>query len=151
MHNNLYVVGDEDQSIYRWRGADYRNLERFRRDFKGANVILLEQTTVQPRSFLDCAMAVINQTRTARAKSSLLKPGLANKLRLIVAEDDREEAQLVVTDIRDGIRMGRNPSEFCHHVSHQRAIAHSGRGFPPRGHQLSAGGRAALLRAQGSA
>lgn len=113
VHNNLYVVGDEDQSIYRWRGADYRNLERFRRDFKGANVILLEQNYRSTQIILDCAMAVINQNTNRTRKKLFTEARVGDKLRLIVAEDDREEAQLVVTDIRDGIRMGRNPSEFA--------------------------------------
>lgn len=113
VYNNLYVVGDEDQSIYRWRGADYRNLERFRRDFKGANVILLEQNYRSTQIILDCAMAVINQNTNRTRKKLFTEARVGDKLRLIVAEDDREEAQLVVTDIRDGIRMGRNPSEFA--------------------------------------
>lgn len=113
VHNNLYVVGDEDQSIYRWRGADYRNLERFRRDFKGANVILLEQNYRSTQIILDCAMAVINQNTNRTRKKLFTDASVGDKLRLIVAEDDREEAQLVVNDIRDGIRLGRNPSEFA--------------------------------------
>ena len=56
-------------------------------------------------------MAVINQTQ--RTQKLFTEARVGDKLRLIVAEDDREEAQLVVTDIRDGIRMGRNPSEFA--------------------------------------
>lgn len=112
-HNNLYVVGDEDQSIYRWRGADYRNLERFRRDFKGANVILLEQNYRSTQIILDCAMAVIDQNTNRTRKKLFTDASVGDKLRLIVAEDDREEAQLVVNDIRDGIRSGRNPSEYA--------------------------------------
>lgn len=113
VHNNLYVVGDEDQSIYRWRGADYRNLERFRRDFKGANVILLEQNYRSTQIILDCAMAVIDQNTNRTRKKLFTNASVGDKLRLIVAEDDREEAQLVVNDIRDGIRSGRNPSEYA--------------------------------------
>lgn len=113
VHNNLYVVGDEDQSIYRWRGADYRNLERFRRDFKGANVILLEQNYRSTQIILDCAMAVIDQNTNRTRKKLFTDASVGDKLRLIVAEDDREEAQLVVNDIRDGIRSGRNPSEYA--------------------------------------
>lgn len=113
VHNNLYVVGDEDQSIYRWRGADYRNLERFRRDYKNAEVILLEQNYRSTQIILDSAMSVINQNSNRTRKKLFSDAQTGDKLRLIIAEDDREEAQLVVTDIRDGIRSGRNPSEYA--------------------------------------
>ena len=112
-HGNLYVVGDEDQSIYRWRGADYRNLERFKKDFRNVEVILLEQNYRSTQIILDSAMSVINQNSNRTRKKLFTKGTTGDKLRLIIAEDDREEAQLVVTDIRDGIRSGRNPSEYA--------------------------------------
>ena len=113
VHGNLYVVGDEDQSIYRWRGADYRNLQRFRSDFKNAQVILLEENYRSTQIILDCAMAVINQNLNRTDKKLFTQAKTGEKIRLLVAEDDREEAQLVVNDIREGIRSGRNPSEFA--------------------------------------
>ena len=112
-HKNLYVVGDEDQSIYRWRGADYRNLDRFKNDFKNAEVILLEQNYRSTQTILDCAMSVIDQNLTRTRKKLFTEAQTGEKIRLIVAEDDREEAYLVVSDIRDAIRSGRNPSEFA--------------------------------------
>ena len=112
-HKNLYVVGDEDQSIYRWRGADYRNLDRFKSDFKNAEVILLEQNYRSTQTILDCAMGVIDQNSNRTRKKLFTKAQTGEKIRLVVAEDDREEAYLVVNDIRDAIRSGRNPSEFA--------------------------------------
>lgn len=112
-HKNLYVVGDEDQSIYRWRGADYRNLDRFKSDFKNAEVILLEQNYRSTQTILDCAMGVIDQNRNRTRKKLFTKAQMGDKIRLVVAEDDREEAYLIVNDIRDAIRSGRNPSEFA--------------------------------------
>ena len=112
-HKNLYVVGDEDQSIYRWRGADYRNLDRFKNDFKNAEVILLEQNYRSTQIILDCAMAVIDQNLNRTQKKLFTQAQTGEKIRLVVAEDDREEAYLVVNDIRNGIQSGSNPSEFA--------------------------------------
>ena len=113
VHKNLYVVGDEDQSIYRWRGADYRNLDRFKSDFPKAEVILLEQNYRSTQTILDCAMAVIDQNRNRTRKHLFTNAQPGEKIRLVVAEDDREEAYLVVSDIRNGIHAGINPSEFA--------------------------------------
>ncbi len=113
VHKNLYVVGDEDQSIYRWRGADYRNIERFKSDFKDAEVILLEQNYRSTQTILDSAVAVIDQNSNRTRKKLFTEAKTGERIRLIVAEDDREEAQLVVSDIRDGIRGKLNPSDFA--------------------------------------
>ncbi len=113
-HRNLYLVGDEDQSIYRWRGADYRNVQRFTTDFKPITTILLEQNYRSTQSILDGAMAVIsrNPHRTHKKLFTKLSPG--EKISLVVASDDREEADLVVTAIREGIKRQKiNPSDFA--------------------------------------
>lgn len=114
LHNNLYVVGDEDQSIYRWRGADYRNLNRFKKDFKDTQVFLLEQNYRSSQNILDSAMAVIdrNQNRTHKQLETVRERG--EKITMVVAEDDREEADTVVSAIRDGIRLrGQKPGNFA--------------------------------------
>jgi len=114
LHQNLYLVGDEDQSIYRWRGADYRNIERFKRDFKNAKVYLLEQNYRSTQTILDSAMAVIepNKNRTHKQLETVRSKG--EKITMIVAEDDRDEADSVVRAIRDGIITKRqNPSDFA--------------------------------------
>ena len=70
---NLFVVGDEDQAIYRWRGADYRNVRRFQQDYPDAQTILLEQNYRSTQVILDAAMAVIDRhpgrTRMTRWRS----------------------------------------------------------------------------------
>ena len=92
---NVCVVGDEDQSIYAWRGADYGNIFRFEQDFAGARVILLEQNYRSTQPILDVATAVIqnNQSRKGKVLWTDAKDGL--KARLYQAADARHEAQFV--------------------------------------------------------
>ena len=76
-HQNIFVVGDEDQSIYRWRGADYRNVLRFEEDYPKAQKILLEQNYRSTQTVLDAAAAVIdrNHHRTPKRLRSLPEQG----------------------------------------------------------------------------
>ncbi|MBX3011809.1 MAG: UvrD-helicase domain-containing protein [Caldilineaceae bacterium] len=67
-NRNLFVVGDEDQSIYRWRGADYQNVVRFRQHYPDATVILLEQNYRSTQTILDVANSVISNNRNRTAK-----------------------------------------------------------------------------------
>src|SRR5690606_27509819 len=73
IHNNLFVVGDEDQSIYRWRGADYRNVLRFEEDYGDFRKILLEENYRSTQNVLDTARAVIDQNRYRTPKALFTK------------------------------------------------------------------------------
>jgi DNA helicase-2/ATP-dependent DNA helicase PcrA len=113
-HKNLYVVGDEDQSIYRWRGADYRNIQRFEKDFPGYVKILLEHNYRSTQNILDAAVAVIdrNQNRTPKKLFTELKAG--EMVTLFEAMDDHEEAEHVVTAISRAIKLHKsNQSDFA--------------------------------------
>ena len=72
-HRNLYVVGDPDQSVYRWRGADYRNVRRFEQDYPNAQVMLLEENYRSTQLILDAAMAVIDR-HPGRTRKQLVHP-----------------------------------------------------------------------------
>ena len=98
-HNNIFAVGDADQSIYRWRGADYRNVLRFEQDYPDAQVILLEQNYRSTQQILDVAMAVIdsNPNRTPKRLFTERNEGL--KVILHETYDDRQEASFVVDTI----------------------------------------------------
>jgi DNA helicase II / ATP-dependent DNA helicase PcrA len=99
LHRNIYVVGDTDQSIYAWRGADYRNVLRFEEDYPDAQVILLEQNYRSTQSILDVAMAVIDQNPYRTPKNLFTERGFGEKISLHQTYDDREEAALVVDKI----------------------------------------------------
>lgn len=98
-HLNIFVVGDMDQSIYAWRGADYRNLLRFEKDFPEVQIILLEQNYRSTQSILDVAMAVINRSPQRVPKNLFTERGEGAKIILRETYDDREEAIHVVDTI----------------------------------------------------
>ncbi|MEJ5224818.1 MAG: UvrD-helicase domain-containing protein, partial [Anaerolineales bacterium] len=99
VHNNIFVVGDPDQSVYRWRGADYRNVQRFEQDFPGAQVILLEQNYRSRQTILDAAMAVIDKAPFRRKKKLFSDRGAGEKVIFYEALDDYGEASFVVDTI----------------------------------------------------
>ncbi len=99
VHNNIFCVGDPDQSIYRWRGADYRNVQRFEQDFPGAQVILLEQNYRSRQIILDAATAVIDQAQHRRRKQLFSDRGQGEKVTYYEALDDYGEAAFVVDTI----------------------------------------------------
>jgi len=113
-HGNLYVVGDVDQSIYRWRGADYRNVRRFESDFPEVKVVLLEQNYRSTQEILDAAMAVIRPNRNRTHKNLQSVRGAGQKLQFHEAYDDRSEAVYVVDSIATLVAAGRaDPGDFA--------------------------------------
>jgi DNA helicase II / ATP-dependent DNA helicase PcrA len=101
-HGNLFAVGDEDQSIYRWRGADYRNVLRFEEDYPAVHKILLEQNYRSTQNVLDAAQSVIdkNRYRTRKSLKSMPERGAGEKISLYEAVDDYGEAAFVVDTIQ---------------------------------------------------
>jgi DNA helicase-2/ATP-dependent DNA helicase PcrA len=101
---NVFCVGDEDQSIYRWRGADFRNVQRFRDQYPDAMVILLEQNYRSTQTILDAAQQVIarNVHRTPKKLFTQLGGGVPITLHEAYNEDD--EAQFVIDTISTMIR-----------------------------------------------
>jgi len=101
---NVFCVGDEDQSIYRWRGADFRNVQRFRDQYPDAMVILLEQNYRSTQTILDAAQQVISRNvhRTPKKLFTQLGGGVPITLHEAYNEDD--EAQFVIDTISTMIR-----------------------------------------------
>ncbi|HZM25189.1 MAG TPA: UvrD-helicase domain-containing protein [Anaerolineales bacterium] len=98
-NRNIFVVGDPDQSIYAWRGADWRNLQRFEQDFPDAQIVLLEQNYRSHQNILDAAMGVINRARNRRHKQLFTERGKGEKIFFYEAPDDYAEAAFVVDGI----------------------------------------------------
>jgi DNA helicase-2/ATP-dependent DNA helicase PcrA len=113
-HGNLFVVGDADQSIYRWRGADYRNVLRFEDDFPQSQVILLEQNYRSTQKILDVAMAVIDRNPQRTRKQLFTERGAGDKAVFFEAYDDRVEASFVVDTIASLVARKRaGPGDFA--------------------------------------
>ena len=98
-HRNLAVVGDDDQSIYRFRGADIRNILEFERDFPDAEVIKLEQNYRSTQTILNAANSVIANNRSRKAKSLWSELGEGDPVHVRELEDEHAEARFVVSEI----------------------------------------------------
>jgi len=98
-HHNLCVVGDEDQSIYSWRGADIENILSFERDYPETHVIRLEQNYRSTQLILDAATAVVSNNRARKGKTLWTKRGKGHHVGLYEAEDAEEEADFVAGEV----------------------------------------------------
>jgi len=96
---NLCVVGDEDQSIYRFRGADITNIRNFRRDYPKATTIFLEQNYRSTQPILEAAMGVIKDNPERTEKQLHAVNGTGTKVQVQELYDERQEAQFLVTEI----------------------------------------------------
>ena len=103
---NLCVVGDDDQSIYGWRGADIRNILDFEKDFPDATVIKLEQNYRSTANILDAANQVIAHNAGRKEKALWTEAGEGESIKLFAAGDEREEAAWVADRIRQLSRNG---------------------------------------------
>jgi DNA helicase-2/ATP-dependent DNA helicase PcrA len=113
-HRNLFVVGDTDQSIYRWRGADYRNVLRFEEDYPDAQVILLEQNYRSTQTILDAAMAVIDPNPFRTHKELFTERGAGEKIVLQEVYNGQEEGAYIVNTIAGLVTAeGRQPGNFA--------------------------------------
>jgi len=100
VHRNLFAVGDEDQSIYRFRGADWRNVFRFREDFPDAKIILLEKNYRSTQNILDAARSIISHNPHRTPKMLYTERGRGLPLILYEAYDEADEGEFVVREIK---------------------------------------------------
>ena len=103
-----YVVGDDDQSIYRWRGARVENLQQYRKDFHGVQLHRLEQNYRSTGNILDAANAIIGHNSGRIGKKLWTSEGKGTPIRLFRAYNERDEAEFVVGRIREWVARGGN-------------------------------------------
>ncbi|HWI45070.1 MAG TPA: 3'-5' exonuclease, partial [Rubrobacter sp.] len=111
-HRNLCVVGDDDQSVYSWRGADIRNILDFERDYPEAKVVKLEQNYRSTQTILDAANAVVANNASRKAKALWTAGGEGERIRVFAASDEYAEARFVVSEVEGLIEGGASPREI---------------------------------------
>ncbi len=105
-YGNICVVGDPDQSIYSWRGADLNNILSFEMDYPGAKVVRLEQNYRSTETILNAANAVISKNESRYQKNLWSDLGEGDKIRFFTANNDREETWFVVEQLRQHLQSG---------------------------------------------
>ena len=106
-----FVVGDDDQSIYGWRGAQVENLHRYQQHFPGTEVIRLEQNYRSTSTILDAANAIITNNSGRLGKSLWTEGGAGDPIKLYTAFNERDEADFVVNRISDYVAQGHARAE----------------------------------------
>lgn len=103
IHKNIAVVGDDWQSIYSWRGADFRNILKFEKDYPGCTVIKLEQNYRSTKNILEGAHKVISHNRQRSEKKLWTATGEGSPISVITAGSERHEAQLIARRIKSAV------------------------------------------------
>jgi DNA helicase-2/ATP-dependent DNA helicase PcrA len=112
-HKNLCVVGDDDQSIYRWRGADVRNIRGFRHDYPDATIVKLEQNYRSSKRIVSAALGVISRSHEREPKELWTANDDGVPIHIVAAKDERDEAAFVVEAIRRARAEGVDPKEIA--------------------------------------
>ena len=112
-HKNICVVGDDDQSIYGWRGADINNILNFEEDFAGCKVIKLEQNYRSTSIVLEAAHEVIRKIGGRKAKKLFTDRIGGDIITLMLCGDDRDEAEAVARRIKTGLTFDKSPKDFA--------------------------------------
>lgn len=110
---NLCVVGDDDQSIYKWRGADVRLIRNFRRDHPNAKVIKLEQNYRSSANIVQVALSIIAQSREREPKELFSDNDAGALVSILKASDERDEAAWLATKVRERLEQGVAASEIA--------------------------------------
>jgi DNA helicase II / ATP-dependent DNA helicase PcrA len=110
---SITVVGDEDQSIYKWRGADIRNILDFERDHPGAGVVKLERNYRSTGNILRAANAIIEKNSERRPKVLYTEEGEGERIVLFEGETERDEADFVTARIEEGLRENLSPRDVA--------------------------------------
>ncbi len=113
--NNLMVVGDDDQSIYRFRGATIENIRNFTKVFKDATIVRLEQNYRSTQNILDAANAVISHNSKDAAMKKVLwtDHGAGTRIRVLNPENQNAEARAIIDEIQKQVREGKQYRDFA--------------------------------------
>ncbi|MFS1514716.1 DNA helicase PcrA [Chengkuizengella sp. SCS-71B] len=106
LHQRICVVGDSDQSIYRWRGADITNILNFEKDYPDAKVILLEQNYRSTANILNAANEVINNNKGRKPKKLWTDQGEGEKIHLYKADSEHDEGYFIANEIKQNHEKG---------------------------------------------
>ncbi len=112
-YKNIFIVGDPDQSIYMFRGANFRNILNFEKDYKNAKVIPLEENYRSTKNILDTANSVIKNNKERKEKNLWSNKGVGNKTKYIRAYDDKHEIHLVIEEIKKLILEGYQKKDIA--------------------------------------
>jgi DNA helicase-2/ATP-dependent DNA helicase PcrA len=112
-HKNICCVGDDDQSVYSWRGADIRNILEFERDYPEAKVVKLEQNYRSTQIILDAANAVVVNNASRKPKNLWTDGEEGERIRIYTAPDEYAEARYVVSEMERLLRSGARPEEMA--------------------------------------
>lgn len=112
-YKNICVVGDEAQSIYSWRGANYKNILNFEKDYKDAKVILLEQNYRSTKMILNAANSVIKNNINKKDKNLWTLNEEGEKIKYIKANDEKDEASYVTKEIKELKNKGVNLDDIA--------------------------------------
>lgn len=104
---NIAVVGDDWQSIYSWRGADFRNILKFEHDFKGCTIIKLEQNYRSTKPILDAAHAVISRNAQRSDKQLWTESAGGLPVQILSVGNERAEGEAIIRRVREGVDSGR--------------------------------------------
>ncbi len=110
---HVFVVGDEDQSIYSWRGADFRNVRRFQKDFPDAELILLEQNYRSTQTILNAAQGVIARNKQRTDKKLWTENAEGQAITVVEAYDEHEEAQFIADEVQRLVARGACKAGDC--------------------------------------
>jgi len=122
-HRNICVVGDPDQSIYKWRGADLRNIMDFEADYPDARVVRLERNYRSTQVILDAASAVIRQNRNRKEKGLWTDIKGGDRIRYYQANDELEEADAIARVARSAVRTpGDTPMAILYRTNAQSRV-----------------------------
>ena len=112
-YKNITVVGDADQAIFTWRGANYKNILNFEKDYKNAKVVLLEENYRSTKTILNAANNVIKNNKVRKEKNLWTQNEEGSKITYYKAFDEKDESNYVVNEIKKLIEKGVNPKDIC--------------------------------------